>query len=711
MRSAQLITVATLAMFTVPRLAQSSDPATQLVVGLAPMTATATAAPARLAARLERLGVAVTRSLAEGLPVARALGARAQANPFAINPERVWLLEARDSSSAAAAAAALAQDPDVAWVEPNRVREPALVALEGRLPDGFPNDPLFRDTRQWGLRNAGPAGAYGGIAGADIQALEAWKACTGSNQLRLAIADTGIDPAHPDLALALPDGGSRIERALNVTIEPGGAVVDSFGHGTPVAGVMAARSGEGPHFDSLGVAGVCGGDGGTNVGCRIVPIKIAPGHTGVATSFDIARAIVYATDVGARAVNLSFAGSGGSALERGALYYAVTRGTIVVAASGNRGSAVPQYPAAYAADGLCIQVGASDPFDRRTAFSSYGPGLDLVAPGVSVWTTFMTDPGIVGPAGKGYTAAAGTSFAAPFVTGTVGLLAARRPELADTDFQHLIRESAHDIGGIGPDAETGWGRLDAGAALAAVPADYGVWHDEAAGERLTALGIDTLWVGEAGPGTMTLLRGLHRAELYQVETTVVLPDSFPGPVRVWPRVGGTFTVRPGFRLPYFAPWCEVVEAGGGVFTLRGYLYRVLDADLPAGAGDPWLPVPPDQARFGFTAIGRVDRTPALGVPAPVSDATAAALVAIPNPFRDGVRFIGPAAGHAGARVTVTDLAGRIVARVSPPRAGGEAAWDGRDARGRTVPPGLYLARWEAAARTMRCKLVKLDGRP
>ncbi len=525
--------------------------------------------------------------------------------------------------------------------------------------------------------------------------------------MRLAIADTGIDPTHPELALTLPDGSTRIEHALNVTSEPGGSVADSNAHGTMVAGVMAALSGEGSHFDSLGIAGVCGGDGGANPGCRIVPIKIAPGHSGLASSFDIARAIVYAADLGARAINLSFAGSGGSAVERGALYYAITRGCVVVAASGNRASAAPQYPAAYAADGLCIQVGASDPFDRRAAFSSYGPGLDVLAPGTDVWTTFVTYRNAAGLLLDGYTAGAGTSFAAPFVTGTVGLLAAMRPELTDTDFQRLIRESAHDLGAPGPDPETGWGRLDAGGALAAVPPDFGIWHDEVAGERLIPLGGDSLWVSEPGPGTMTLLKGMHRAELVAVETTVTLPDSFAGPVRVWPRVGGTFTVRPGFHLPYWAPWCEVAEVRARGFTLRGYLYRVRDEELPAGSEDPWLPVPPDQARFGFTVIGPVARGPALGVAARAAGSDAR-LIAAPNPFTASVRFAAARSAPAGGTLVIADIAGRIVARLAAQ--GRETAWDGRDRDGRAAPAGLYLARWEATGWTACARLVKLDRR-
>src|SRR4029077_4412110 len=124
--------------------------------------------------------------------------------------------------------------------------------------------------------------------------------------------------------------------------------------------------------------------------------------------------------------------------------------------------------------------GATDPRDDRAIFSSYGPGLDLLAPGVNIWTTFMTYPSARGAVYDGYVAGSGTSFATPFVTGTVGLLAALRPELCDTDFQQVLRESADDIGASGVDAETGWGRLDAARALASVAPAFGVWHDEVA---------------------------------------------------------------------------------------------------------------------------------------------------------------------------------------------------------------------------------------
>jgi len=615
--------------------------ACELVVSFAPARpgATALATATGLAARLDPLGLVLRESLADRLAASGAAPDAARltvgtgpADPFALDPARVWLLDAPDSVTAATALATLAADPDVEWAEPVRTRELAALRHDPPVPD----DPLLRDGRQWGLRNLGPASPWGGVAGADIRALDAWQRCAGSNSLLLAVADTGIDPAHPDLGGAMPDGTPRIAFAANLTgLEPADAVSDSFGHGTTVAGVMAARTGDGPHFDSLGVAGVCGGDGRGNAGCRIVPMKISPFHSGYASSYVIAAAMLYAAAVGARAMNLSYAGDGPSRLERLAMHQALTHGCVVVAAAGNRGypgGVNVQYPAAYAADGLGIQVGASDESDRRTEWSSYGPDMDLVAPGVDVWTTFMTYPSAAGVSYPGYVATGGTSLAAPFVTGAVGLLAAARPELIDTDFRHVLRESAHDIGDPGVDAKTGWGRLDAAAALDAVGPGVGIWHDEVAGQSFVPLDRDTLEVDEGGFGTLGHWAGRHAAQRIEVTATVALPDSFLGPVRVWPRVGGTTTVRAGWTLPYFVPWAEVAEwrppatalpGDARAFTLRGYLFRVGDPDCADCDGDAYVPLPPTQMRFGFTVLGRVDRPPTVAVLAPAAADTLA----------------------------------------------------------------------------------------
>src|SRR4030095_11337013 len=131
-----------------------------------------------------------------------------------------------------------------------------------------------------------------------------------------------------------------------------------------------------------------------------------------------------------------------------AMTEALLRGCVIVAAAGNRGVAAgeaPQYPAAYAADALGVQVGASDPWDRRARFSSHGPGLDLLAPGVDVWTTWTTYPNANGVVTSGCLAVSGPSSAAPFATGAIGLLCAARPELADTDCRRLLRAGARDL--------------------------------------------------------------------------------------------------------------------------------------------------------------------------------------------------------------------------------------------------------------------------
>jgi len=657
----------------------------------------------------------VRRALLEALPAPERTAAPAGRLAATLDPglDRIVLLEAADSTSAAAAGAALAASGLVDWVEPLQRRSLEMVSVAAlpapaapasvALLDSLPDDPLLRQGLQWGLYNVGAAGGgyYGGTPRADVHALEGWTMSVGADDLRLAFADTGIDPAHPELGGLMADGGPRIVDALNVTGEPVPAVTDSFAHGTLVAGVMAARTNDGAYFSGRGVAGVCGGDGATTAGCRIVPIKITPGHSGEATSFDIARAMIYATDVGARAMNLSFGGTGASRLERLALEYALVRGCVVVCAAGNNGGnpdpAQPVYPAAYSVDGVCIQVGASDTTDARAAFSSYGPGVDLLAPGVVIWTTFMTYPSYYGKDYGGYVAAAGTSFAAPFVTGAVGLLAAVRPELIDTDFQHVLRESADDVGAPGVDPQTGWGRLNLGRALAAVHPGIGIWHDEVAADSVVADTTQgTLAIGERGPGTLDHYAGLVTARRYAAFATVTLPDSFTDSIRVWPRVGGTFAARGDYQLPYFTPTAQVIAQGPHSFTLRGWIYRA-DEDSCADCPDPWIPLPPEYVRFGFTVLGVV--APAGTRVAP---ARGAALAAGPSPFRESLALRPPGPG----RVTVLDLGGRVVRAFAV--GSGAASWDGRDDAGRIAPPGLYFVRWRAGGAQRIARVVRLQ---
>ena len=692
MRATTLLFAISVTTSLLPAARGACDPnrSGQLVVCLSSHSGTARpASPARVAesfaARSAALGLRVVARLDEELPERRAAVATGErpepADPFDLDPALILLVESTDAETARAARVALAADPDVAWVEDNPARSPALE------PRPFPDDPLFQDSRQWGLRNLGPAGVYGGVAGADIHALGAWALSVGANDVLLAVADTGIDPDQPDLAATLPDGSSRVAFAFNASRGPDRSVRDTFGHGTPVTGVMAARTNDGAHFDSLGVAGVCGGDGAGNFGCRIVPIKITQGNSGDASAWDIARAAFYATRMGCAAMNLSFAGDEPSTVERLALRHAITHGCVVVAAIGNRGFSFgtkPQYPAAYAAEGLCIAVGASDQRDERAVFSSYGPGLDVLAPGIDIWTTFMTYPSLAGASYPGYLSDAGTSFATPFVTGTVGLLAALRRDLDAGDYQSIIRLSADDLGAPGPDAETGWGRLNAEAALERLGPDVALWHGEAAVTELRAAGEDTIVTESDAASAAQSFPGRRVVARLEATATVAIPDSFAGPVEVWPRAKGTLTL-PARPRASWTSWSEVASRGARSVTLRGYLYHVLGAASDVRAA--WIPVPPEEARLAFTVMGRTVRRLARSVPPSLPS-----IRATPNPFRDQTWL----SGSPGAPVGIFDLTGRRV-RGLELDASGQVRWDGRRDDGAPASVGLYFVRLPGAA--------------
>lgn len=694
-----------------------AHPRDELVVFLAPV---ATSQRGAFSARLASLGLRARARLDDGLAPTHAPAGGTGPARFGIDPSRVLLVAAADSSSAALAASSLRVDPAVEHVECNASRGIAALA-----PD-YPNDPMFRDGRQWGLRNLGPAGPMGGVAGADVRALEAWPNSVGGNEVILAVADTGVDPLHPELAAILPDGTQRVLAGRDVSSDPGSSTDDPYGHGTLVAGVMAARAHDGVHFDSLGIAGVCGGDGGANFGCRLLPIKITRLNESVTGSWEIARAILAATEFGARAVNVSFVGGGPSGLERRALYHALVRGCVAVCASGNDGwndGTAARYPAAYAADRLAIQVGASDSRDRRAVWSSYGPGLDLLAPGVDIWTTWMTHPSWNGTHYPGYVLNSGTSFAAPHVSGAVGLLAAARPELRDAGVQEVVRAAAHDVGAPGIDAEAGCGRLDLAASLAAVDPSLGLWNDEVAGEPFGVAVVDSLVVADFAPPPLAGWTGRSLAERIELRATVTLPDSFVAAggeqtLRIWPRIGGTTTGRGDFRLPYLTPFAEVIERGPTSFTLRGWVYRLLPTEHRVTSGDGErvepsktgelaepsnveLPIATDLARFGFTVLGPVARPP---VAVPDRAHRPRALRVGPNPFRGSTTIELPGPG----RLVVFDPRGRIVRSASVRGTIARFTWDGRDDRGLRVPAGLYLVRFEGTDAPHHAKLVRLD---
>ena len=309
----------------------------------------------------------------------------------------------------------------------------------------FPDDPYL--PRQWHLYQ---------IAGPDVAAPPAWTLSRGAPEVPVAVLDTGIDPTHPDLA------GAVLETYGRNYITPGAPPDDDHGHGTHIAGLLGAIGDNG-----IGGAGVAFGVG-------LVSLKVLD-EAGEGFYSRWAAAIVFAADLGVRVINISAGGSGYGQALHDAVRYAHDRGAVIVAAMMNQNSAVPNYPAAFAET---IAVGATDARDRRarpffwdpggSSGSNYGAHIDLVAPGDSLFSTWLP------PARYGW--GGGTSQAVPLVAGGAALLLALNPRLAPEGVRSLLRQGARDR--VGPPDEDspgfdiyyGAGRLDLEASLLAAGA-------------------------------------------------------------------------------------------------------------------------------------------------------------------------------------------------------------------------------------------------
>ena len=299
--------------------------------------------------------------------------------------------------------------PLVKYAEPDYVAE-ALLA---------PNDPYFPN--QWHL--------------ARIKASQAWDTTTGSTPITVAIVDTGILQSHPDLSANIVSGYDFV----NGDSDPS----DDHGHGTKVAGAVGSVINNG-----VGVAGIAWQ-------VKLMPIKVL-GSDGRGAHSTIAQGITYATDRGARVINLSLGGTSYSSTLKAAVDYAAAKGTLVFAAAGNSSGPV-MYPAAY---DTAIAVSAIEKTDELASFSCYGPEIDLTAPGDYILTTTRS----------GYGHAAGTSLSCPIAAGVAALLWSANPTWsADQVLAHL-KATADDLGEAGPDIYFGYGCVNAEAALRNSPA-------------------------------------------------------------------------------------------------------------------------------------------------------------------------------------------------------------------------------------------------
>jgi hypothetical protein len=486
----------------------------------------------------------------------------------------------------------------------------------------FPNDPLFEDGTQWGLFNTGN-GPFGGAAGIDVRAPEAWAHLAGNTATRICIVDTGIDPTHPDLTGPLADGAERL--IVLEASSPGGTPYDSVGHGTMVCGVMAAFSNNGPLLDGRGVAGMMGGSGGDSLGSRLISIKATRGRFTDVRGADLSRGITRGWEHGARAINLSFGGPDPSDPVRGALTWVQSRGTITVCGAGNSANSTLQYPGSYARFGITLSVGAITQDGELGGFSTRGEQVDVVAPGNDIMSTYPTYENAFGAPWRNYLSTGGTSFAAPFVTGIAGLAATLEPDLLANDFNEIVRRTARDWGPAGRDTLFGNGLVDAAAIVERLLPPHGVVHGTAAAQGWVHVGRESLEVLNSGRSRGGFpLDGDYLADVWEVRSRVT---PFPGILdtpEVWVRFTGNGGWSPGRLHEFDYAHGEVIP---GTVSETGFelLTRVYFIDQPPSACPTcppvgWLPRAPEQVEFDWTAWARVDASPTVEIIRPSAGA-------------------------------------------------------------------------------------------
>ncbi len=280
-----------------------------------------------------------------------------------------------------------------------------------------PNDTYYA-SYQWNL----PA----------IATEEGWNVTRGNDDIVVAVIDTGVQTDHPDLTGRLVEGFNAIN--------PGSPPKDDVGHGTHVAGIIAATVN-----NAEGVAGM-------TWHTKIMPVKVLD-SSGVGSAYSVAEGIIWATDHGADVINLSLGNYAQAEFLHDAVRYAYERGVVLVAASGNDNTSQPGYPAAYPE---VLAVAATDSFSNRASYSNYGDYIDVAAPGTNIPSTFT---------GSQYTSLSGTSMASPHVAALAALVRSVNPGLTPAEVMDLLRQTANDKGTPGRDPEYGYGLIHVRRAL------------------------------------------------------------------------------------------------------------------------------------------------------------------------------------------------------------------------------------------------------
>lgn len=379
---------------------------------------------------------------------------------------------------------ALGRNPKIEFAEPDYLVPSAAV----------PNDPWF--PYQWHLPK--------------IQANTAWDLTTGSSAVTIAILDSGVNPAHPDLAPLMVPGWNFINNNSDTQ--------DANGHGTAVAGCASAVTGNG--------AGVSG----TSWHCKLMPIRVADAY-GMAVSSAIASGLTLAADQGCRVANVSFEVNGIASISAAAAYF-MSKGGVVVAGAGNA-----SFEYTNADDPNVVLVSGTDRNDLLASMSNRGTPVDLCAPAVEVMTTGRDNNYVYG---------SGTSFSAPVVASVAGLIFSANPQLGAAQAVQILKQSADDLGAAGWDGNFGWGRVNARRAVELALATAGDAVPPAASVTSPAGGTTvagTVTVQTASSDNI----GVVKVELYVdaalADSRTALPAAFTWDTRLWADGAHTLQVR------------------------------------------------------------------------------------------------------------------------------------------------------------------------
>ena len=444
--------------------AASPAAADELLVMLKEPGPGASALTARVSALqglLQKHGAESPRPVLRAAPGARALAQEGPARQLRQRLER--LVRVRVKGSVQEAAAAFAAHPDVEYAQPNYRFRMAAAA----------NDPYYASSGSWGQAHADMWGAR------TLDVGRAWDRTRGQGVV-VAVIDTGMDVQHEDLAAnvwvhpgevpdnGLDDDGNGFIDDVNGWnfVADNGTPYDAVGHGTHVAGIIAAVGDNG-----RGIVGVA-------PRAKVMALK-ALDDAGWGLDSDLVDAFVYAADMGVDVINASFGAYNDSRALAEAVRYAAGKGVLIVAAAGNEAT-----DTGYASPaGLpeVLTVGALTPERLRAGFSNFGERIDVFAPGEHVlsllaagsWFSTLPVPILEGK----YVVMGGTSMAAPHVAGVAALVLSQHPGYTAEQVRGLVRSTARDVGAAGWDTLFGYGVVDAGAATAAAlpPADLTAW--------------------------------------------------------------------------------------------------------------------------------------------------------------------------------------------------------------------------------------------